>query len=124
MTRSALDQKNNEISGVALDAKRRVYELIDEYYNKSKKIYKAGKSDKFISDVSGMSEKEVERIRLEWFGELADFDPFEICNDKIKILNDRINVQIKDLHKRIEILQEENEILINDLRNEVKQALR
>ena len=65
-----------------------------------------GFSQKAISDVSGMSEPAVKAIRIEWFGELVDPDPFEVYNNKLEALKEEINV------------------MINDLRDEMKESLK
>tara|TARA_R110000824_G_scaffold148280_1_gene317953 strand:+ start:2868 stop:3440 length:573 start_codon:yes stop_codon:yes gene_type:complete len=99
----SLDQQPSEIGR---EAKLAVLDLIRDYYDKRAKAYKSGESDKSISDVSGMSEPAVKAIRLEWFGELVDPDPFEVYNNKLETLKEEINV------------------MINDLRDEMKESLK
>lgn len=103
----SLDQQPSERElALSREAKLSVLDLIRDCYDKCAKAYKSGESDKSISDVSGMSEPAVKAIRLEWFGELVDPDPFEIYNNKLETLKEEINV------------------MINDLRDEMKESLK
>tara|TARA_R110000796_G_C14362837_1_gene413022 strand:+ start:52 stop:666 length:615 start_codon:yes stop_codon:yes gene_type:complete len=103
---TALGQQPIEITDTAREARLSTLDLIRDFYDKCTKTYKSGESDTSIADVSGMSEQAVKKLRLEWFGELADPDPFEIYNNKLEVLKEEINV------------------MINNLRNEMKESLK
>ncbi len=98
-------QQPNEISDTTLKARRQVLMQLDGYYDECKKAYKKGQSDQSIAKSCDMSEQAVKTIRLDFFGELVEPNPLEICNNKLDVLEKEFIAfghKINNLRNKIE----------------------
>ena len=99
-------QPDTNVSEVALQNKRDVWMHLLDFYDTGKKTYKSKHSDQSIAKLCGIAESVVKEMRLEYYGPIADPDPFEVLNNKVDALKKELIVmvgnRIDDFHNEIQ----------------------